>query len=43
MKRKVAVLGAGMFGTAIANILAENTHEVRLWSRDEDQAASIRI
>lgn len=41
-KRKIAILGAGMFGTAIANILAENAHEVRLWSRDEDQANSIR-
>ena len=42
MKRKVAILGAGMFGTAIANILAENGHDVRLWSRDEQQAESIR-
>lgn len=31
-----------MFGTAIANILAENGHDVRLWSRDEELAASIR-
>lgn len=31
-----------MFGTAIANILAGNGHDVRLWSRDEEQAASIR-
>ncbi len=42
MKRTTAILGAGMFGTAIANILAENGHEVRLWSRDEDQASAIR-
>ena len=41
MKRKVAILGAGMFGTALANILAENAHEVRLWSRDQDQAEAI--
>lgn len=39
---EIAILGAGMFGTAIANILADNGHEVWLWSRDEDQAAAIR-
>lgn len=37
MKNEVAILGAGMFGTAIANILAENGHSVGLWGRDEDQ------
>lgn len=42
MKRKVAILGAGMFGTALANIVAENAHDVWLWSRDEEQAAAIR-
>jgi glycerol-3-phosphate dehydrogenase (NAD(P)+) len=42
MTKKIAILGAGMFGTAIANILAENEHDVRLWSRDEDQARSLR-
>lgn len=42
MMRRIGILGAGMFGTAIANILAENGHDVRLWSRDEEQAASIR-
>ncbi|MEX0941308.1 MAG: NAD(P)H-dependent glycerol-3-phosphate dehydrogenase [Pseudomonadales bacterium] len=42
MKRKIAILGAGMFGTAIANIAAENDHDVRLWSRDEEQAESLR-
>lgn len=42
MQRKIAILGAGMFGTAIANICAENAHDVRLWSRDEEQAESLR-
>lgn len=42
MSKKIAILGAGMFGTAIANILAGNGHDVRLWSRDEEQAAAIR-
>lgn len=43
MMRHVAILGAGMFGTALANILAENGHEVRLWSRDVEQARSITM
>jgi len=42
MRTRTAILGAGMFGTAIANILAENGHLVRLWSRDEAQANAIR-
>ncbi len=42
MTTKTAILGAGMFGTAIANILADNGHIVRLWSRDEEQAEAIR-
>ena len=29
--RKVAVLGGGSFGTAIANILADNGHTVAFW------------
>lgn len=41
MKNTVAILGAGMFGTAIANILGENGHDVWLWARDKDQAKSI--
>lgn len=37
----ISVLGAGMFGTAIANILAENGRDVWLWARDEKQAQSL--
>lgn len=37
-KMKVAVLGGGSFGTAIANIIACNKHHTRLWMRDGDQA-----
>jgi glycerol-3-phosphate dehydrogenase (NAD(P)+) len=37
----VAVLGGGSFGTAIANIMAENNHDVRLWLRNEARAAEI--
>lgn len=37
----VAVLGGGSFGSAIANLLAENGHAVRLWMRDPQQAEAI--
>jgi len=35
---KVAVLGGGSFGTAIANIIASNNHQVYLWMRSVEQA-----
>lgn len=41
-QQPIAVLGGGSFGTAIANLLAENGHDVRLWMRDPEQAESIR-
>jgi glycerol-3-phosphate dehydrogenase (NAD(P)+) len=41
--RKVAVLGGGSFGTAIANIMADNDHEVRLWLRNQDRADEINL
>lgn len=42
-QQPIAVLGGGSFGTAIANLLAENGHSVRLWMRDAEQAESIRV
>lgn len=36
-----AVLGGGSFGTAIASILVQNGHQVRLWVRDPETAAVI--
>ncbi|MCJ8313701.1 MAG: NAD(P)-dependent glycerol-3-phosphate dehydrogenase [Saccharospirillaceae bacterium] len=41
-KKIIAVLGAGSFGTAIANLAALNGHEVRLWMRSERQANEIK-
>ena len=41
-QQPIAVLGGGSFGTAIANLLAENGHHVLLWMRDPEQAESIR-
>ncbi|MEP4050787.1 MAG: NAD(P)H-dependent glycerol-3-phosphate dehydrogenase [Litorimonas sp.] len=35
------VLGAGSWGTALAQLLAANGHAVTLWLRDADQAAAI--
>jgi glycerol-3-phosphate dehydrogenase (NAD(P)+) len=39
---RVAVIGAGSFGTALAKIAAENGHEVLLWSHSRDTAEAIR-
>lgn len=38
---KVAVLGAGSWGTALSIVLADNGHEVRLWSHRENQVDTI--
>ncbi|MCP4466469.1 MAG: NAD(P)H-dependent glycerol-3-phosphate dehydrogenase [Halieaceae bacterium] len=38
---RVAVLGGGSFGTAIANIMAENDHQVCLWMRNQERADEI--
>lgn len=38
----VAVLGAGSWGTALAVLLADNGHRVRLWARDDRTASSLR-
>ncbi|MGX7243579.1 NAD(P)H-dependent glycerol-3-phosphate dehydrogenase [Enterococcus quebecensis] len=41
MKQKVAVLGPGSWGTALAQVLAENGHEVRIWGHNEAQIDEI--
>ncbi|WP_152222299.1 NAD(P)H-dependent glycerol-3-phosphate dehydrogenase [Pseudomonas sp. SCB32] len=41
-QQPIAVLGGGSFGTAFANLLAENGQRVRQWMRDEEQAEAIR-
>lgn len=40
---KVAVLGGGSFGTAIANIIACNDHQTYLWMRSVEQAAECQL
>lgn len=39
--KKVAILGAGGWGTAVAKVLAENGHAVRLWTYEADCARDI--
>lgn len=41
MKQRIAVLGAGSWGTVLATVLVENGHDVRLWARRESQAEEI--
>lgn len=39
---KVAVLGAGSWGTALAVVLGRNKHAVRLWTHRAEQAVELR-
>lgn len=38
---KIAVLGAGSWGTALAMVLADNNHEVSIWARREELISEI--
>jgi len=40
--RRIAVLGAGSWGTALANLAARTGAEVALWARDADHIAEMR-
>lgn len=41
MKQKIAVLGPGSWGTALAQVMAENGHEVHIWGNNPDQIKEI--
>jgi glycerol-3-phosphate dehydrogenase (NAD(P)+) len=38
---RIAVLGAGAWGTALANLAAQSGHSVTLWARDDARAAQL--
>src|SRR4051812_42011035 len=38
---KCAVIGAGAWGTALANVLAANGHQVALWAREPDVVKAV--
>jgi glycerol-3-phosphate dehydrogenase (NAD(P)+) len=42
-RRRAAVLVAGSWGTALARVLADNGHEVRIWTRHPEQAEEINV
>ncbi|EKW98807.1 NAD(P)H-dependent glycerol-3-phosphate dehydrogenase [Ligilactobacillus saerimneri] len=41
MKQKIAVLGAGSWGSILANVLVENGHDVKLYTNSEPQAQEL--
>lgn len=42
MLEKIAVIGAGAWGTVLATLLAHNNHEVHLWTRREESARAMQ-
>lgn len=40
-KKKIVVLGAGSWGTALASVLVENGHDVTIWARKKKAADEI--
>lgn len=41
MAEKIAVLGAGSWGSTLANMLVENGHDVKLWARNQAQVGQL--
>ena len=39
---KITVLGSGAWGTALAMVLAGNSHDVTLWSHREEMTEALR-
>jgi len=39
--KSIAVIGGGSFGTVMANIIAHNGHNTRLWMRDAEQVETL--
>ena len=40
---KIAVLGSGAWGTALAMLLQKNGHEVSLWSYCEEESNTLKF
>ena len=42
-KKRIAIIGAGSWGTALAITLSQNGHDVKLWARREDAARRMKL
>jgi len=40
-KKEIGILGAGAWGTALANLISENGHEVLVWAHEKEVAEAI--